>query len=108
MLASPTLQVDAGVDGGTVADDNRYRERHVQAPPNSAVIVDGQFAALDRNGQFFASGVQLQPGNNVVTLVLNTQDAASVTKTITVNSSGIAPFQVTVNPQQGLAPLQTT
>ena len=40
--------------------------------------------------------------------MLNTQDAASVTKTITVNSSGIAPFQVTVNPQQGLAPLQTT
>ncbi len=108
VLASPTLQVDAGVDGGTVTDDTVSVSGTIQAPPNSAVIVNGQFAALDRNGQFFASGVQLQPGSNVVTLVLNTQDAASVTKTITVNSNGIAPFQVTVNPQQGLAPLQTT
>jgi hypothetical protein len=43
-----------------------------------------------------------------VTVVLNTQDAAAVTKTITVNSSGTTPFRVTVDPQEGLAPLATT
>ena len=35
VLASPTLQVDAGVDGGTVTDDKVSISGTVQAPPNS-------------------------------------------------------------------------
>ena len=108
VLTGPAMQVDAGIDGSSVADDTVSVSGTVQAPPNSAVIVNGQLAALDRNGQFFATDVQLQSGSNVVTVVLNTQDAEAVTKSVTVNSSGTTPFKVTLDPQEGLAPLATT
>ena len=108
VLAVPTLQVDAGVDGASIADDNVSISGTVQAPLNSAVTVNGKGAALDRNGRFFVDNVQLQPGANTVTLLLNTLDGAPVARTISVGSSGAAPFQVTLDPQEGLAPLSAT
>src|SRR5262249_31130556 len=52
--------------------------------------------------------VVLQPGANSLTVTLNTQDGAPVTKTIAVGSTGASPFQVTIDPQEGLAPLSAT
>ena len=108
VLAAPTIQVDAGIDGASVADDNVSISGTVQAPLNSAVIVNGKAAALNLNGQFVVDNILLQPGSNTLTLVLNTQDGTPVTRTIALASTGVAPFQVTLDPQEGLAPLTAT
>ena len=105
VLVAPTIQVDPGIDGSTVADDNVFVSGTVQAPPNSAVMVNGRLASLDRAGHFFANNVPLQPGVNTITLAVNTQDAAPVSKTITVTRTGLAPFGVVADPPEGFAPL---
>ncbi|HMA25141.1 MAG TPA: Ig-like domain-containing protein, partial [Gemmatimonadaceae bacterium] len=107
-VAASTMTIDAGIDGASVADDNVSISGTVQAPMNSAVVVNGKGAALDRNGRFFVDNVPLQPGSNSLTVALNTQDGAPVTRILEVGSSGAAPFQVTVDPQEGLAPLSAT
>ncbi len=107
-LAAPTIAIDAGIDGSSVADDNASISGTVHAPMNSAVVVNGKGAALDRNGRFFVDGIPLQPGTNTVTVALNNQDGSPATRIITLGSTGTAPFQVTVDPQEGLAPLSAT
>ena len=107
VIASPSLQVDLGIDGGSVADDNASVSGIVNAPENSAVTVNGQSAALDQSGHFFADNVRLAPGSNTVTMVLNTLQGEPVTKLITLSSSGTAPFTVTLASQEGLAPFTT-
>ena len=108
VIAVPTIAIDASIDGSTVADDNVSVSGTVQAPLNSAVIVNGKGAALDRDGRFFIDNVLLQPGTNTLTLLLNTQDAVPIARAIIVGSSAVAPFRVTVDPQEGLAPLSAT
>ena len=105
VIIAPTIQIDPGIDGSTVADDNALISGTVQAPPNSAVVVNDQLAALDRSGHFFVNGAALQTGANTVTCVLNTQDADPVTTPITVTSSGAARFGVVLDRQEGPAPL---
>ena len=107
-LAMPMIAIDAGLDGSSVADDNASISGTIQAPMNSAVIVNGKGAALDRNGRFFVDNISLQPGTNTLTVALNTQDGNPITRTLTLGSTGTAPFQVTVDPQEGLAPLSAT
>ena len=107
VVATPTLQVDAGIDGATINDDNATLSGIVQAPSNSAVIVNGQAAALDQSGHFFANNVQLVPGSNTVTLVLNTLDGVPIAKTITLTSTAVTPFTVALDKQEGLAPFTT-
>ena len=106
VLDAPTLQMAPGIDGSTVGDDNVSLAGTVQAPRNAAVSVNGRAASLDPNGSFFIDGVQLQPGGNTVTLVLNAQDGSPVTRTVAVQSTGVAPFQVTVDKNEGLGPLE--
>jgi hypothetical protein len=108
VVAAPTLVVDSGIDGATIDDDNILLAGTVRAPANSAVTVNGQGAALGRDGRFFVNGLRLLPGSNTVTLILNSQDAAPIARTITVNGSAAKPFQVTVEPSSGLAPLDAT
>ncbi len=67
VLSAPTIAVDGGIDGSTLADDNATITGIVQAPLNSALIVNGKAAALDRNGRFFVDNILLQPGTNTVT-----------------------------------------
>jgi hypothetical protein len=107
VVAAPTLQVDAGIDGASINDDNAMLSGTVQAPSNSAVIVNGQAAALDQSGHFFANNVQLVPGSNTVTLILNTLDGAPITKTLALTSTAVAPFTVALDKQEGLAPFTT-
>ncbi|MEP7183006.1 MAG: Ig-like domain-containing protein [Betaproteobacteria bacterium] len=108
VVGAPTIDVEPGVAGATIADDNVSLSGTVQAPANSAVIVDGQLASLSPDGRFFVNNLLLTAGTNTLTLVLNTQDAAPITRTITMTSTGAKPFQVDVDPAQGLAPLTTT
>ena len=70
VLSAPTIAVDSGIDGSTLADDNATITGIVQAPLNSALIVNGKAAALDRNGRFFVDNILLQPGANTVTLAI--------------------------------------
>ena len=107
VVAELTLQIDAGIDGASISDDNVTLSGTAQAPSNSAVIVNGQAAALDQSGHFFANNVQLVPGSNTVTLILTTLDSAPVTKTITLVSTAVAPFTVALDKQEGLAPFST-
>ncbi len=107
VVTAPTAQWDAGIDGAAIADDNAAVSGRVQAPANAAVIINGQLAALAPDGAFFANAVPLQPGSNAITLVLNTLDAPPVSRTLTLNRTGVAPFQVSVSPQEGVAPLAT-
>jgi len=107
VVAALTLQIDAGIDGASIGDDNVTLSGTAQAPSNSAVIVNGQAAALDQSGHFFANNVQLVPGSNTVTLILNTLDGAPITKTLTVTSTAVAPFTVALDKQEGLAPFTT-
>jgi hypothetical protein len=107
VVAALTLQIDAGIDGASIGDDNVTLSGTAQAPSNSAVIVNGQAAALDQSGHFFANNVQLVPGSNTVTLILTTLDGAPVTKTITLVSTAVAPFTVALDKQEGLAPFST-
>ena len=108
VVAGAALQVDAGVDGGSVADDTISFGGTVEAPANATLIVNGRVAPHDRNGRFFANGVALKPGANAVTLVLNTQDAAPVTRTIAVTSTGASPFRAWLDESEGLAPFAPT
>ncbi len=105
VVTAPTLAIDAGIDGSMIADDNASISGILQAATNSAVSVNGRVAALDRSGHFYVDGVPLQPGSNTLTVSVQTQDAAPVTKTIIVSSSAQAPFAVDVVPASGLAPL---
>lgn len=105
VIAQPTVQITAGLDGSSVADDNVGVTGTVAAPINSAVVVNGQPASLGIDGTFFVDGLQLQPGSNTLTLVLNTQDSAPIVKTITVTSTAASAFQATLDRQEGFAPL---
>jgi Big-like domain-containing protein/VCBS repeat protein/glucodextranase-like protein/putative Ig domain-containing protein len=105
VVNAPTLQLNAGIDGTTIQDDTASIAGTVQGPLNAAVIIGGQLAALSRDGSFFIDNVVLQPGANTLTLVLNTQDGMPITRTISINRSGIAPFRIALEPQQGPAPL---
>jgi Bacterial Ig domain/Glucodextranase, domain B len=105
VIASPTITVDAGIDGSAIADDNASVSGTVQAQSNAAVIINGQLAALDQNGRFFLDNLTLAPGSNTITLILNSMDGAPVTRTIALNSTGAAPFTVVLDKQEGLAPL---
>ena len=108
VMDAPTLQVDAGIDGGTVADDNASISGIVQAPTNAAVTVNGRVAALDPNGHFFIDGVPLDQGVNTLTLGVTTQQGSPVTKTITLNRTDSKPFQLSIDRQEGIASFDVT
>jgi hypothetical protein len=105
VISASTIQIDAGVDGAAIADDNATISGAVQAPLNSAVAINGRQAIVDLNGRFFVENLKLQTGANTVSVTLNAQGSAPVVKTLNINSTGTAPFEVSLDRQQGLAPL---
>ena len=105
VIATPSIQVDGGINGATIADDYATINGTIQAPLNSAIAVNGRHAVLDPSGRFFIDALKLQPGANTITLTLNAQGSTSVISTINLNSTGAAPFEVTLDRQEGLAPL---
>lgn len=107
VIATPTIQIDPGIDSSTVADDSVSVSGTAQAPPNAAVIVGGRGAEMGRDGRFFIENVPLQPGSNTITVVLNTQDTDPVTSSITVTRTATAPFGVVLDKAEGVAPFTT-
>ena len=109
VVAAAAVQVDAGIDGATIPDDSVSISGNVQAPLNSVVTISGLVAAFDRNGNFFLNKLRLQQlGANPVAVSVTTPDGHTSTSNLTVFSSGTAPFDVTLDKQEGIAPLEVT
>ena len=104
--AGAAIAATGGLDGSTVDDDNLLITGTIDAPSNSGVRVNGTLAQVDANGHFYANGVPLSIGQNMITLLLTSPDGDEVAQTITVGSSGAAPFSVTAVPTDGFAPLE--
>jgi hypothetical protein len=108
VIAAPAIALDAGIDGSSLADDAASVTGTVQAPAHASLIINGRAAALDPLGRFFLDNLLLEPGINRIVLSLNTHDAAPVQQTLTLTSTGAAPFAVDLSPHEGFAPLATT
>jgi Big-like domain-containing protein/glucodextranase-like protein len=103
-----TIQPSAGIDGSAIDDDNVTVTGTIDAPANSGVLINGMVAQVVQDGRFYANVVPLVPGANVLTITAITQDGQMSSKTITVSSSGPAPFAVVATPTDGIAPLRVT
>jgi hypothetical protein len=103
---SITIDAAAGLDGSAVDDDNIVISGTINAPANSGVLVNGTIAQVDGSGHFYANGVLLLPGDNIVSILVASFDGQTATKTLAISSTGAAPFAVEAAPTDGLAPLE--
>jgi hypothetical protein len=109
--AAPSLAITptAGLDGSTVTGDSVVVTGTILAPPNSGVTVNGILATVSASGYFLVNDVPLSAGANTITLVVTTQDGATASRAITVSASGTAaPFTVSVDEPDGIAPHTVT
>lgn len=94
----------AGLNGTAVTDDTTAIYGSYQAPPNSAITINGQLATLTEAGQFFINNVPLPLiGSNTITITLTTQDANTTTQTLTITR--LAPPPPPVQPPVQVPPL---
>ncbi|MEO8101532.1 MAG: Ig-like domain-containing protein [Betaproteobacteria bacterium] len=108
--SSVAIQLAPGVNGTTVSDDNITLTGTVQAPPNSGLLINGQLATIDIDGQFAANGVPLLAATNTITATVTAPDGETATQTITVNRATsvangelIAPgFRVSLDSNEGI------
>lgn len=105
--SGPSLAVDPGIDGSTVADTFVYVTGNVQAPANSGITINGQLASFDRSSRFHAV-VPLSAGSNTLEIILTTEDGQTTNQTISVVNNGIQPGMFTSDVNYGFAPLQAT
>ena len=99
------IDAAAGLDGSVVDDDTIMISGTISAPLNSGVLINGTIAQVDGAGHFYANGVLLRPGDNTVSILVASFDGQTATKTLTISSTGAAPFAVEAAPTDGLAPL---
>ena len=107
-VAGPSVDIDAGLAGMMIDDDNVLVRGFVSAPANTAVSVNGVVTHVDDLGRFNANDVPLMPGTNTVTAEVTTQDGLTSAQSILVNSSGTGAFVVHAAPTEGLQTLQVT
>lgn len=103
---SVSVSVVSPLSGDTVNSDSIIISGIFQGPANIGITVNGQIAATQAN-RFYAT-VPLTLGNNTLTATATTPDGQTVSDTVTVNSSGIAPVKVKSSPGGGVAPLLVT
>ncbi|MBK6981853.1 MAG: hypothetical protein IPH30_10415 [Betaproteobacteria bacterium] len=109
--AAPALAISAaaGLDGSTVNETTVLVNGTITAPANSGVTVNGVLATVGTDNQFSANDVPLSAGANAITLTVTTQDGASASQAITINSSGVAAaFMVSLDEPDGIAPHTVT
>jgi hypothetical protein len=104
VISSPTVSVAAGLDGSTTTEAVLSLDGTVVAPLNSAVVVNGSAAAIDDSGHWIVNSVQLAPGQNTISIAVNTIEASVVAQTISVTRTGSSDFAFSVSPQSGFAP----
>ena len=105
------------LNGSATTEDNAYVGGSFQAPPNSAVTINGQLAITTPDGQFFINHLPLQPGSNIITLTITAPDGQTATQTISItrnvpappppNTTGPPIFAVTVEQGGTLTPNTT-
>jgi Bacterial Ig domain/Glucodextranase, domain B len=91
--------------GATLNSDQALVTGMVQAPPNSAVLVNGLPALVTPDGQFFANDLVLAPGPNTVSILMTTQDGESITQSVTINGAPSTGFGLNTDIADGVAPL---
>lgn len=91
--------------GATVDSDNLDVSGTYTGPENTGITINGVVALTDGQN-FYVNNLPLTPGLNTLTIAVTRPDGQAVTKTITVTSSGQAPFQTSVEPQSGVPPLR--
>jgi hypothetical protein len=106
--ASPALTVASGLDGMTVAHDRISVTGTVDAPPNSAVDVNGVFGTVTTDGKFMVENVPLTVGSNNLVARVTTMDAVTATAAVTVTSTGAAPFSFDAIESYGVQSLETS
>jgi Bacterial Ig domain/Glucodextranase, domain B len=104
-VSAPALAISSPADGATIDGDHVTVSGIVQAPANSGVTVNGQIAAVDAAGHFYATGVPLALGANTIGVTLTTLAGATTTQSIGLTSTGPAPVRIVANPTQGISPL---
>jgi hypothetical protein len=92
--------------GAVVASDFLGVSGTVEGPPNTGVTVNG-VVAMVMDGRFYANRIPLKPGANELVVVATLPDGSSSTQIITITSTATSPFEITVEPQAGIAPLKT-
>ncbi|HEY2818021.1 MAG TPA: Ig-like domain-containing protein [Casimicrobiaceae bacterium] len=107
VLAGPTLTVASGLDGSTLNDDSVRITGHLTAPSNSAININGRIGLVNSSGDFSINNLELALGANTIVATITSQGGQSSSQTINITSSGKSPFVVTVDPDQGFAPLTT-
>jgi hypothetical protein len=98
------LTATSPAEGASIASDFVLVRGTYQAPPNSGVTVNGVVAANDGQGNFFINNFPLAPGPNTLTITLSSSDGQTSTLTRNVTSTGLAPFQITAESDNVLAP----
>ncbi len=102
-----TLTVTSPAPSASVAADFILITGTFTAPANSGVTVNGAVAATDGQGKFVFNNLPLEFGSNSVEITLTTLSGQSISQNLTVTSTGDSPFQIVVDPGEGMAPLQT-
>src|SRR6185369_16051036 len=92
------IDAAAGLDGSVVDDDTIVISGTINAPANSGVLINGTIAQVDGAGHFYANGVLLLPGDNTVAILVASFGGQTATKTLTISSTGAAPFAVEAAP----------
>lgn len=98
-IIEPAVDPTSGIASGA---GSVYVRGTVNAPPNSAVVVNGKIAIIDDAGQFHVNNVPLGGGMTDITATVTTQDGVSSSESIDVNDSGAAPFTVVPDSDWGL------
>jgi len=104
-IQDATVQIDPDFDGTILEDDRISISGKTQAPSNSALIVNGRPAAIDIFGNFIVNDVPLSLGSNVITATLSSEKRTKATNSLIINSTGPAPFSVSLDRYRGKPPI---
>lgn len=101
------LAITSPLNGATIDDGSISVTGIFSGLANASITVNGQIVCISGTN-FYASNVPLQTGSNTLEVTVTTADGVTITQSITVNSTGMAPIQVKVTPECGFAPLTTS
>lgn len=106
-LATVSVTISSPVSGATIDGDKVSVAGTFQGPINTGITVNGIATAVVGNS-FIAASVPLAPGANTLTVTATTPNGQSATQTLSINSAGPAPLQISASPVQGIAPIAVT
>ena len=90
--SQPSIAVDPGYDGSTVAQPFAYVSGTVRAPAGSAVAIGGSSATVLSDGRFFVNRVLLPGPRNTIVATVTAPDGQSASRQITINRADDPPF----------------